>query len=79
MDVKDTDKPSGPVTLASGKTVAVNRGTCIGCGSCTGIASDAFDIDEESKSCVLASADGVAEDTLESAKNGCPTRAISVE
>jgi len=79
MDFKDASKPSGPVTLASGKTVAVDRDLCIGCGACAGTAPEAFGVDGEGKSCVLATADAVAESALESAKNGCPTGAISVE
>lgn len=79
MDVKDTSNPSGPVTLANGKTAAVDRNLCIGCGACAGTAPDAFAVDEEGKSCILASADSVSPEALESAKNSCPTGAISVK
>lgn len=79
MDFKDASKPSGPVTLANGKTVAVNRDTCIGCGACAGTAPDAFGVDGEGKSAILATADAASESALDDAKNGCPVGAISVE
>ncbi|NTW13538.1 MAG: ferredoxin [Candidatus Moranbacteria bacterium] len=79
MDFKDASKPSGPVTLASGQTVAVNRDACIGCGGCTAIAPNTFGIDEEGKSTILASADADSKETITSAKDGCPVAAISVD
>jgi ferredoxin len=78
MAFKDDSAPSGPVTLASGQTVAVNRDACIGCGGCTAIASGTFGLDGEGKSTILSSADADSKETIESAKNGCPVGAITV-
>ncbi len=77
MDFKDASKPSGPVTLASGQTVAVDRDLCIGCGACAGTAPETFGVDGEGKSTILASADEDTNETIVSAKNGCPVGAIS--
>ncbi|HWQ59827.1 MAG TPA: ferredoxin [Candidatus Fimivivens sp.] len=77
MAFKDESKPSGPVMLASGQTVAVNRDMCIGCGGCTAIAPKTFGLDGEGKSTILASADEDSTETIVSAKNGCPVGAIS--
>lgn len=77
MDLKDPSKPSGPVTLASGQTVSVNRDMCIGCGACTGTASNTFGLDNEGKSVILSTADADSKEVVESAKNGCPVGAIS--
>ncbi len=78
MAFKDESKPSGPVTLANGATVAVDRDLCIGCGGCTAIASNTFGLDGEGKSTILSSADADSKEAIESAKNGCPVGAISV-
>ncbi|NTW89884.1 MAG: ferredoxin [Candidatus Moranbacteria bacterium] len=77
MAFKDESKPSGPVTLANGATVAVDRDLCIGCGACTAVAPKTFGLDSEGKSTILASADEDAKETIVSAKNGCPVGAIS--
>lgn len=79
MDLKDSSKPSGPVTLASGQTVSVNRDTCIGCGGCAGIAPSTFGLDGEGKSCILATADQDTKETITDAANACPVGAISAE
>lgn len=79
MAFKDDSAPSGPVTLASGQTVAVNRDACIGCGGCTAIAPNTFGIDDEGKSTILSTADADSKETVENAKNGCPVSAISVD
>ncbi|NTW15752.1 MAG: ferredoxin [Candidatus Moranbacteria bacterium] len=76
MDFKDASKPSGPVTLASGQTVSVNRDLCIGCGACTATAPNTFGLDGEGKSTILASADSDPKEAIENAKNGCPVGAI---
>ena len=77
MAFKDESAPSGPVTLASGQTVAVNRDMCIGCGGCTAIAGNTFGLDGEGKSTILATADADSKETIENAKNGCPVGAIT--
>lgn len=79
MEFKDASKPSGPVTLAGGQTVAVNRDLCIGCGGCVAIAGNTFGLDEEGKSCILASADADTKETIADAAVSCPVGAISAE
>jgi len=78
MDLKDTSRPSGPVTLTNGATVAVDRDLCIGCGACTAMAPSTFGLDGEGKSTILSTADADSKESIESAKNGCPVGAISV-
>lgn len=79
MDLKDASKPSGPVTLASGQTVSVNRDTCIGCGGCSGIAPSTFGLDDEGKSVILATADQDTKETVADAARSCPVGAISAD
>ncbi|MEI6649892.1 MAG: ferredoxin [Candidatus Moraniibacteriota bacterium] len=78
MAFKDETAPSGPVTLANGATVEVNRDVCIGCGGCTAIAGNTFGLDGDGKSAILSTADADSKETIESARNGCPVGAISV-
>ena len=78
MAFKDASKPSGPVTLENGLTVAVDRTLCIGCGGCTAIASNTFGLDGEGKSTILDTADLDASTVINSAVSGCPVGAISV-
>jgi len=77
MEFKDSSKPSGPVALANGLTVEVNRDLCIGCGGCTAIAPNTFGLDGEGKSAILATADTETKETVQGAVQGCPVGAIS--
>lgn len=61
------------------KTVKVNKDGCIGCGACTGIASDVFAFDDEGKAEVVAEVTSDNEASVEEAVAGCPVQAIEVE
>ncbi len=58
----------------------VNKDACIGCGSCTVIASDVFEIDEDGLA--VADESKITEENKEEvvdACESCPTSAIEVE
>ncbi len=64
------------------KKASVDKDTCISCGLCTGLCSDAFVIGEDGKSEVVL-ADGIVPEALEAAVEDaaaqCPVQAIKVE
>lgn len=58
----------------------VDRDECIGCGLCTTICPEVFELDDEGIAIVIADpipADAI--DTAIEAKDSCPTEAISIE
>lgn len=58
----------------------VDRDACIGCGLCTTICPEVFEMDDEGIATVIADpipAD--AKETAIEAKDSCPTEAISIE
>ncbi|NLY45019.1 MAG: ferredoxin [Tissierella sp.] len=58
----------------------VDRDACIGCGLCTTICPDVFEMDDEDIAIVIADpvpADNEAE--AQEAADSCPTDAISIE
>ena len=79
MALKDESKPSGPVTLANGWTVEVDRNVCIGAAPCTAMAPNTFGLDDEGKAVVLATADADSTDTILNAARACPVAAIIVK
>lgn len=58
----------------------VDKDICIGCGACTGICPEIFDMDDDglavAKECDITA--DLEESTLE-AQEGCPVSAISVK
>ncbi|WP_294581329.1 ferredoxin [uncultured Thomasclavelia sp.] len=50
--------------------------SCIGCGACTGIAPDVFEINDEGLASVINDSDV---DAAKEAAESCPVEAISVE
>lgn len=54
--------------------ITVNE-SCIGCGACTGIAPEVFEMNDEG----LASVIGEDEATAKEAAEACPVEAIEVE
>lgn len=79
MAIKDESKPSGPVKLANGWTVEIDRNICIGAAPCTAMAPKAFGLDDEGKAVILDTADEEASDTLLNAARACPVAAIIVK
>lgn len=63
------------VPPASDGKVKVDADKCIGCGICTSIAPDVFEMNESGKSVVKDSAGASADE----AKSACPVGAIEVE
>lgn len=58
----------------------VDRNTCIGCGACTAVCPEVFELDDEglSRAYVNPVPADVESDALE-AERGCPVEAISIE
>jgi len=56
----------------------VIKDKCIGCGTCVALAGSTFKMDEDGKAIVL---DEIGDDleTIEMAKDSCPTQAIIIE
>lgn len=79
MALKDETKPSGPVTLANGWTVEVDRNVCIGAAPCTAMAPKTFALDDEGKAVVLDTADEETTETILNAARACPVAAIIVK
>ena len=57
--------------------IKIDRDACIGCGSCTALAPDVFEMDGENKSKVKDSK-GADKATIQSAAESCPTEAIQL-
>lgn len=58
----------------------VNKETCIGCGLCTSVCSECFEMGDDGKAeFVVPEASKEAEDEVKEAAEGCPVAAISVE
>jgi len=57
--------------------VKVNKDKCIGCGYCTSVCPDVFELGEDGKSQVKENADlKKNEKCIKEAKEGCPAGAI---
>lgn len=78
MKPKDPKNPSGPVMVGDLK-VRVYRDLCIGSGTCHAIASKAYNLDDESKSIIIDTADQESENAIIEAAKGCPVAAIIIE
>ncbi len=65
------------------KRTFVNKSACIGCGSCTAIASEVFGFDDEGLAYnILGDDTALPEEyipSVEEAKDFCPTDAIKIE
>lgn len=80
MELKDTTKPAGPVTLANGLTIEVDHDVCIAAGPCSAMAPLTFALsDEDGKAVILTSADGDDIDTIMNAARSCPVAAIRIK
>ena len=57
--------------------VKINKDACIGCGSCTMLASDVFDLNDDGLAYVKDGYDASAnKDEIDDAIESCPTSAI---
>ena len=54
----------------------VDRVLCIGCGLCVTISPDVFELDDEDIAVVISD---TVDETVEEARDSCPTDAISIE
>lgn len=77
-NVKDSAKPSGPVSISKGK-IHIDRDICIGAATCVAIAPKAFMLDSDAKAVILNSIDEEDSSILLDAARGCPTSAITLE
>lgn len=57
----------------------VDEEECIGCGLCSEIAPDVFQLNEEGVSRVIASNEELHQDSIEEAINECPVECIRWE
>ena len=57
--------------------VSIDRDACIGCGVCTTICPDVFELDDEGKAIIKEGADTRLDCVKEAAEN-CPTNAIQL-
>lgn len=58
----------------------VDRDACIGCGLCTSICPEVFEMDDEDIAVVRANpVPAGVEDSAQEAADSCPTDAISIE
>jgi ferredoxin len=58
----------------------VDQDTCIGCGLCTAVCPEVFEMNDDGKA--QASVNDISEELLDSAKDaeeGCPVTAITIE
>lgn len=77
--LKDSQKPSGPITLKSGYKIWVERDLCIGAATCIAVSPKAYVLDKEAKAVILDTIDeDTIENIIESAK-ACPVAAIIIE
>lgn len=57
----------------------VNKDVCIGCGACTSIAPDVFEIGDDGLAEVVKDNIGEEKEDVIDASESCPTEAIEVE
>lgn len=77
--IKDEKNPSGPITLKSGYKIWVDRGACIGAGTCIAVSPKSYILDSEAKAVII---DSIDEDTIENiieSARACPVAAIIIE
>ncbi|MGI6208977.1 MAG: ferredoxin [Anaerolineae bacterium] len=55
--------------------IRIERDECIGCGNCTDIAPEVFELDDEGLSTVI-DPNGADEDTIREAAESCPVDCI---
>lgn len=60
------------------KVIKVDQDLCIGCGACTSVASDHFDLNDEGKSVVKKQYSEDDKDIIQEAIDGCPVDAIKI-
>ena len=77
-NVKDPQKPSGPVT-SKNWTVEIDRNLCIGAGTCAALAPKSFILDDQAKAVILKSIDEETQDIILAAAKGCPVEAIIIK
>jgi ferredoxin len=58
--------------------IKVDRNKCIGCGTCSALCPDVFEIDDEFKARVKEGAD-LEKPCVNDAKSACPVEAIIIE
>ena len=60
--------------------VSVEERTCIGCGTCSSLCPDVFELSEEGRAVVkMEVVEGELADCVREAEESCPTGSISVE
>lgn len=57
----------------------VDQDTCIGCGLCTSICSEVFEMNDDGKAEAISEVTDSLKDDAEEAASSCPVDAITVE
>lgn len=76
--LKDKDRPSGPIKLKNGWTIAVDRDLCIGAATCAAIAPSAYAMDDEAKAVIVDTIDEEAAEAIIAGAKSCPVDAIII-
>jgi ferredoxin len=79
MELKDQQKPHGPITLKNGWTVEVDTTVCIGAAPCTAMAPNSFVLNDDGKAAILQGIDSDDMDTVLNAARACPVAAIRIK
>lgn len=61
------------------KKIEIDDELCIGCGACTSVAPDYFDLGDDGKAHVKKQYDEKDDDIIVEAKDGCPAGAIEIK
>ena len=73
----DDANPSGPKKVGKW-TVKVDRNLCIGAASCIAVAPKAYQLDNEAKAILLATAGEELPETILDSAKACPVAAIII-
>ena len=59
--------------------IKIDKEKCIGCGSCTAVCPDVFEIKDDNKACVKQGKEEATDQCVQEAVDICPVQAIKIE
>jgi ferredoxin len=59
--------------------ITIDQEKCIGCGSCTAVCPDVFEMDENNKAQVKKEKEEATDECVQEAVDICPVQAIEIE